>query len=132
MKFQLLLIALLSALLFTACQPEEEPNCRDAALGLYEGTDNNGEEGSIDIQEGAGEKGTIVVFSSESAGMSFSFTMTGELNENCSVLTVPTQTVGQGTLSGSFVLTSETLDGTITTSNGGSTTQSFALNFDKK
>ena len=53
MKLQLLLIAFLSTLLFTACQKEEEENCRDNTFGIYEGQDGNGEEGAIELKEGS-------------------------------------------------------------------------------
>lgn len=131
MKLQLLLIALLSALLFTACQKEEEVNCRDNTLALYKGQDNNGNNGSIDLKEGTGEKGVLAVMTIEDpSGISFSFNMTGELNENCSVLTIPSQSVGTGTLSGTFAITQEgeKMDGTVVNSNG----DSFALNLTRQ
>ncbi|MGH1337599.1 MAG: hypothetical protein ACRBFS_15865 [Aureispira sp.] len=130
MKLQLLLIAFLSALLFTACQKEEETNCRDNTLAVYEGQDNNGEQGSIELQEGAGEKGVIAVMkvNNPTSPTPFTFNMTGELNENCSVLTIPSQSIGIGTLSGSFTLVDDKMNGTVTNDTG----QSFALTLTKK
>lgn len=130
MKLQLLLIALLSALLFTACQ-KEEVNCRDNTLATYKGQDNDGNDGTIELKEGAGEKGVIAVMTIEDpSGTSFSFNMTGELNENCSTLTIPSQSVGIGTLSGTFAITNEgnKMDGTVTNSSG----DSFALNLTRQ
>lgn len=130
MKFQLLLIALLSTLFFTACQ-KEEPNCRDNTFGVYEGQDNNGQEGSMELKEGSGDKGVVAVTSLEnpsSPGMPFVFNLTGEFNENCSVLTIPEQPFVIGTISGSFTLVDDILSGTMTNDSG----QSFALVLTKK
>lgn len=130
MKLQLLLIALLSALLFTACQ-KEEVNCRDNTLAVYKGQDNDGNEGSIELKEGTGEKGVIAIMTIEDAnGTPFSFNMTGELNENCSTLTLPSQNIGIGTLSGIFAITNDgnKMDGTVTNSSG----DSFALNLTRQ
>ncbi len=87
MKFQLLLMALFSALLFTACQPEEEINCREGVIAVYEGSDGFGGTISIDAKEGAGEKGLILVFTQDNPNTGTNAqTLTGDLNENCSVI----------------------------------------------
>ena len=132
MKFQLLLIALLRALLFTACVKEEpETNCRDNTFGVYEGQDNNGQQGSMELQEGAGEKGVLAIVSMEnpsSPGTQYTFNLTGEFNENCSVLTIPNQPFIIGNISGSFTLVDDQLNGTMTNDSG----QSYALILTKK
>jgi hypothetical protein len=130
MKFQLLLIALLSALLFASCA-KEEPNCRDNTFGVYEGQDNNGQEGSMELQVGAGEKGVIAVTSvanPATPGTPLVFNLTGEFNESCSILTIPEQPFFIGTISGSFTLVDDVLNGTVTNDSG----QSFALVLTKK
>jgi len=130
MKFQLLLIALFSALLFTACE-KEEPNCRDNTYGVYEGQDNNGQPGAIELKEGAGDKGVIAIVSIDNPATPstpLTFNLTGEFNENCSVLTIPSQPFIVGTISGSFTLVDDKLNGTVTNDSG----QSFALVLTKK
>lgn len=130
MKLQLLLIAFLGTLLFTACQKEEEKNCRDNTYGVYEGQDANGEEGAIELKEGAGEKGVILVMTIDNPTSTtpFTFTMTGELDEDCDVVTVPSQSVGITTFSGTFDLVDDKMDGTVNIGTG----QSVDLTLTKK
>ena len=113
MKIQLLFIALLSALLFTACQ-KEEVNCRDNALGTYQGSDGFGGTTTAKVQEGAGEKGTTIIFTFDNPNIGTNtYTVTGDLNESCTVLTIPTQPVAQSQVSGTLALTDDKLTGTV-------------------
>lgn len=115
MKFQLLLMALFSALLFTACQPEEDLNCRDNRIAVYEGSDGFGGTNTADIQEGAGEKGVLIVYTSNNPFIGTNtVTITGELDESCSTLTIPKQMVGTNEIEGSFTITDDKLSGTLT------------------
>jgi hypothetical protein len=115
MKIQLLIIALLSAVLFTACQKEEETNCRDSVIATYEGSDGFGGTTTAKVEEGAGEKGTTIVFTFDNPNTGTNtYTVTGELNEDCNVLTIPTQTIAQTQVSGTLAVTDTKLTGTIT------------------
>ena len=128
MKYQLMLLALCSALLFTACQ-KEEINCRDSRIAVYEGSDGAGGTITVDVQEGAGEKGVIMVytFNNPAIGNPSSATVIGELNESCSTITIPKQMVGSSETEGSLVITEEKMTGSIST-NG----VAYPLNLDRK
>lgn len=118
MKLQLLLIACLSVLLLTACQKEEEePNCRDKTIAVYEGTDNQNKRIVIEIREGVDKKEVTLIMvmgdPNSTAVIPTTQTLSGELNENCSVLKIPSQLIGLQTTSGTLILLGEEIEGLI-------------------
>ena len=136
MKLQLLLIAFLSTLLFTACQKEEELNCRDNTLAVYEGDDNHNERIVIEIKEGVGEKEVLITIVAGDPNhpntIPVTLALSGELNENCSVLKIPSQLVGLQTVSGTLILLGEEIEGLVDIGSGVGTQYSSRFTLTKK
>lgn len=110
------LLALCLALVaLVACREEEPPNCRPNTYGIYSSANLSGGTFQADVQEGAGEKGVIVIFTDKDASgtPTSSATATGELNESCTTLTIPEQQIGTQTYSGTFAVTSTQLSGNV-------------------
>lgn len=128
MKYQLILLALCSVLLFTACQ-KEEPNCRDNRIAVYEGSDGAGGTITIEVQEGSGEKGVFLLYTLNSTGVGggSSATIIGELNESCSTINIPMQRVWATDTEGSLVITDDKLTGSIITDG-----TAYPINLDRK
>ena len=111
--FGLLTMALFA---FAACQ-QETINCRDNALGTYEEVFPSNEKATIIIKEGDGEKGVILAVSFVNAVDQFieRYNLIGELNDNCTLITIPVQdSPDYDQIKGSLVVTRTTLTGSLT------------------
>lgn len=110
------LLALCFVLLaLISCHKEAPQNCRPNTYGTYSSSNLIGGIFQAEIQKGSGEKGVIVVLSNKDASgtVTNSATATGELNENCTTLTIPKQQVGTQTYSGTFAVTETQLSGNV-------------------
>ena len=93
MKKIILISLTLFALMFSSCQKE---NCRDAVLGTYTGTlttSGNDEALNITISENDDEKDVILAISSPTAANLPDLTLSGTLNTECTIITIPSQVV---------------------------------------
>ncbi len=115
MKLTRLFVLCLALTALVACQEEEPPNCRPNTYGIYSSPNLTNGTFEADVQEGAGEKGVIVVFTDKNAAgaVNTSATATGELDESCTTLTIPEQQVGTQTSSGTFAVTSTQMSGNV-------------------
>lgn len=133
MKFQLIFVVLMSALLFTACRKEEK-NCRDSKIGIYEGNLTGGGTLSINIKEGTEAKEVSMVFkvSSSSSGNSEA-TLKGTFDESCATLTIPKQSApGNAEVNGTCVITDNKLKGSLTATVAGSVVSNQTFDLNKK
>lgn len=110
MKTFSVLFLMIFALSFTACKKE---NCRDNSLGTYSGP--HPIFGQIDclLEAGSAEKDLQVYLTA----MGGTVELSGNLNDNCSSLSIPQQTVDSNTFSGTFILDDSKLIGDLVFSN---------------
>lgn len=121
MKKLILISLTLFTLIFSSCEKE---NCRDSTLGTYMGTattGGNSENLNITINTGNDEKDVFLVFSTPSIQSSPDITLTGDLNLDCTIITIPEQTIIGNTLTGSISLNGSNLTGTLLSDNGSAT-----------
>jgi hypothetical protein len=114
MKQNFLVLVTLFVLMFTSCEKE---NCRDHVLGTYTGSSTNA--GTIGITVTVNTGNTLAY---PSLGVSLSI-LSGELNADCTMITIPNQTQSNPSgdiISGLFSINDTNLTGTIY-SNGNPT-----------
>lgn len=112
MKKLILISLALFVLMFSSCKKE---NCRDAVLGTYTGTlttSGNAEELNITISENDDEKDVILLLSSPTAANLPDLTVSGTLNTECTIITIPSQVVFFSNFSGSLSINGANLTGT--------------------
>lgn len=112
MKKLILISLAIFTLMFSSCEKE---NCRDAVLGTYVGTSiGSGSTINLNVTVNAGndEKDAFVVFAPTSV-TSPEVTLAGDFNIDCTIITVPEQTVANNTISGSFSINGTSLTGTL-------------------
>lgn len=112
MKKLILISLAIFTLMFSSCEKE---NCRDAVLGTYAGTSvGSGSTINLNVIINAGndEKDAFVVFAPTSAN-SPEVTLAGELNIDCTIITVPEQTIVNNVISGSLSINGTSLTGTL-------------------
>lgn len=122
MKKLILITLTLFTVMFTSCEKE---NCRDTVLGTYIGTATSdggatNDDLNITINTGNDEKDAFLVFSTPSIPNSPDITLSGNLNLDCTILTIPEQVIIGNTISGSFTISGSNLKGTLF-SNGNAT-----------
>ncbi|BDS10776.1 hypothetical protein [Aureispira anguillae] len=93
-------------LLIVACKKE---NCRDSRLGSYDGDDPTYGTITCVLDAGESEKALSVTFNV----VGQTVTLSGELNADCSTISIPNQKIGTNYFSGVFSLDGTKLTGSL-------------------
>jgi hypothetical protein len=114
---------MIALLLYTACdKPDVEVDapCRTALLGNYKETIPNPNTTTVlEISEATTEREVVLLFQNknQNTGTQESFAVTGKLNEDCTILSIPEQEYGDVNyrIAGDLTVNKERIFGALTT-----------------